>query len=67
MVQREKMNSEEINENRIPEIEKEITDSDIIELSHELTYRRFLLSDGKIRSFFQKLTIPEYLSLHNIK
>ena len=31
MVQREKMNSEEINENRIPEIEKEITDSDIID------------------------------------
>ncbi len=67
MVQREKMNSEEINENRIPEIDKEITDSDIIELSHELTYRRFLLSDGKIRSFFQKLTIPEYLALHIIK
>lgn len=55
MVQREKINKEEIR------------DSDIIKLSHELTYRRFLLSDGKIRSFFQKVSIPEYLALHMIK
>ncbi len=55
MVQREKINKEEIK------------DSDIIELSHELTYRRFLLSNDKIRSYFQKVSIPEYFALHIIK
>lgn len=55
MVQSEKINKEKIK------------DSDTIKLLHELTYRRFLLSDGKIRSFFQKVSIPEYLALHMIK
>ena len=63
MEQRENILNEEIKE----KIKEEIKDSDIIKLSHELTYRRYLLSDGKIRSFFQKVSIPEYLALHIIK
>ena len=45
------------------EIEKnsrqEIAESDIGKLSHELTYHKYLLNNDKIRSFFQKLSIPE--------
>ena len=63
MEQRENILNEEIKE----KIKEEIKDSDIIKLSHELTYRRYLLSDGKIRSFFRKVSIPEYLALHIIK
>ncbi len=72
MVQREKINNAgisdaEMNQTKMSDNGNEqIQDADIIKLSHELTYRRFLLSDGKIRSFFQKLTIPEYLALHII-
>ncbi len=53
------------------EIEKnsrqEIAESDIWKLSHELTYHKYLLNNDKIRSFFQKLSIPEYLAMHIIK
>ncbi len=53
------------------EIEKnsrqEIAESDIGKLSHELTYHKYLLNNDKIRSFFQKLSIPEYLAMHIIK
>ena len=56
-----------LNEKKKEKIKEEIKDSDIIKLSHELTYRRYLLSDGKIRSFFRKVSIPEYLALHIIK
>lgn len=49
------------------EIGREAASTDIAKLSHELTYRRYLLNNDKIRSFFKKLSIPEYLALHIIE
>lgn len=45
----------------------ELAESEIGKLSHELTYHKYLLNNDKIRSFLQKLSIPEYLALHIIK
>lgn len=39
---------------------------DIMALSNELTYRRYLMNKGQIREFFKKMSIPEYIALHNI-
>lgn len=41
--------------------------ANIAQLAHELTYRRYLLNNNRIRSFFQDLSIAEYLVLHIIK
>ncbi len=48
------------------EVKEEVLSSDIAKLSHELTYRRYLLNNSRIRSFFKKLSIPDYLALHII-
>ena len=48
-------------------IKAEIVQPDIGKLSHELTYHKYLLDHDKIRSFLQKLSIPEYLAMHIIK
>lgn len=45
----------------------EIAEPDIGRLSHELTYHKYLMNNDKIRSFLQKLSIPEYLAMHIIK
>ena len=47
----------EINEKNVP---------DITTLSNELTYRRYLMNKGKVREFFDKMSIPEYIALHHI-
>ena len=47
----------EINEKNVP---------DITTLSNELTYRRYLMNKGKVRDFFDKMSIPEYIALHHI-
>lgn len=39
---------------------------EIIELTNELTYRRYLMNKGTIRNLFSKMTIPEYIALHTI-
>lgn len=46
---------------------EELMTADIAKLSHELTYRRFLLNNDRVRSYFQKLSIAEYLVLHIIE
>ena len=48
-------------------VKEEIAEPDIGRLSHELTYHKYLLNNDKIRSFLQKLSIPEYLAMHIIK
>ena len=48
-------------------IKSDRTEPDIGKLSHELTYHKYLLNNDKIRSFFQKLSIPEYLAMHMIR
>ena len=45
----------------------EIVNSDLGELSHELTYHKYLLNNDHIRSFLRKLSVPEYLALRIIK
>ena len=40
--------------------------TEVVELSNELTYRRYLMNKGKIRELFQKVSIPEYIALHMI-
>lgn len=44
----------------------ELDQNEIIKLSNELTYRRYLMNRGQIREFFQKMNTPEYIALHNI-
>ena len=50
----------------INELTRENVSSDIRVLSHEITYRRYLMNKGKIKELFEKLSIPEYISLYNI-
>ena len=40
--------------------------SDVSVLSHEITYRRYLLNKGKVKDLFQDISISEYISLHSI-
>ena len=40
--------------------------SDVSVLSHEITYRRYLLNRGKVRELFEHISIPEYIALHSI-
>ncbi len=40
--------------------------NNITELSHELTYHRYMLNQGQVRGLFQNITIPEYIALHYI-
>lgn len=40
--------------------------ADIMKLSNELTYRRYMMNRGKIRNLFQSVSVPEYIALHNI-
>lgn len=39
---------------------------DLTKLSNELTYRRYMMNRGKIRTLFKELSIPEYIALFNI-
>jgi len=51
------------------EIKKQMGQTvDIAELTHELTYHKYLMNNGQqIGRFFKKLSIPEYLALHMIE
>ena len=40
---------------------------DITKLSNELTYHRYLMNSGKVKDFFEQMSIPEYISLHTIE
>lgn len=40
--------------------------NEISRLSNELTYRRYLMSKGKIRELFRKITLQEYIALYMI-
>ena len=40
--------------------------SDVSMLSHELTYQRYLLNQGNIKQLFEKMSLPEYIALHNV-
>lgn len=40
--------------------------TELTKLSRELTYRRYMMNRGKIRSLFKNISIPEYIALYNI-
>ena len=40
--------------------------TDIIKLSNELTYQRYLFNREHIKDIFMKMSIPEYIALHHI-
>ena len=40
---------------------------DITKLSNELTYHRYLMNHGKVKDFFEQMSIPEYIALHTIE
>lgn len=39
---------------------------DIVKLTNEITYHRYLMNKGQIRDFFKQLSIAEYIALHYI-
>lgn len=46
---------------------KEITTKDdIVRLSNELTYRRYIMNKDQLRKLFKELNVAEYIALHNI-
>lgn len=40
--------------------------NDIAELSKELAHQRYMLNQEQVRSFFKDISVPDYISLHNI-
>lgn len=38
----------------------------LTELSHELTYHRYILNQGQADTLFQAISIPEYIALHHV-
>ena len=45
---------------------KTIEKAELERLSHELTYRRYMMDRGKVRSLFKDIRIPEYIALYSI-
>ena len=45
---------------------KSLERTELERLSHELTYRRYMMDRGKIRSLFKNIRIPEYIALYSI-
>ena len=45
---------------------KTIDKNELERLSHELTYRRYLMDRGKVRGLFKDIRIPEYIALYSI-
>ena len=45
---------------------KSLERKDLERLSHELTYRRYMMDRGKVRSLFKNIRIPEYIALYSI-
>ena len=42
------------------------TKDDIVRLSNELTYRRYIMNKDQLRKLFKELNVTEYIALHNI-
>lgn len=45
---------------------KTMDKAELERLSHELTYRRYMMDRGKVRSLFKDIRIPEYIALYSI-
>lgn len=55
----------ERNETNMEELSRKLS-GDIVKLTNEITYHRYLLNKGQIRDFFKQLSIAEYIALHYI-
>lgn len=49
------------------EHDKKVENPEIVKLSNELTYRRYLMNKDQVRSFYKELSVSEYIALHNIQ
>ena len=45
---------------------KTLERTELERLSHELTYRRYMMDRGKVRGLFKDIRIPEYIALYSI-
>ena len=45
---------------------KTMDTTELERLSHELTYRRYMMDHGKVRGLFKDIRIPEYIALYSI-
>ena len=45
---------------------KTMDTTELERLSHELTYRRYMMDRGKVRGLFKDIRIPEYIALYSI-
>ena len=43
-----------------------IENTDVMKLSNELTYQRYLFNREHIKDIFMKMSMPEYIALHHI-
>ncbi|MGN0279530.1 MAG: MarR family winged helix-turn-helix transcriptional regulator [Lachnospiraceae bacterium] len=43
-----------------------VENTDVMKLSNELTYQRYLFNREHIKDIFMKMSIPEYIALHHI-
>lgn len=39
---------------------------EILKLTNEFTYRKYLMNKEQVKDFFKKITVPEYIALHHI-
>lgn len=39
---------------------------EILKLTNEFTYRKYLMNKEQIKDFFKKITVPEYIALHHV-
>lgn len=44
-----------------------LSEPDILKLSNELIYRRYIMGREHVRSFFKEVNIPDYIALHFIR
>ena len=45
---------------------KELEENEVMKLSNELMYQRYLMNRGQSRDFNRKVSTQEYIALHNI-
>lgn len=49
------------------EHDKTVESPEVVKLSHELTYRRYLMNRDQARNFYKEISVSEYIALHNIQ
>ena len=47
-------------------MQEQKSSAELTELSHELTYHRYMLNQGQTGTLFRDMSIPEYIALHHV-